>query len=188
MSIVFGRWWDTSNRQDIQDVVSKLPHKDSHFMLYVNQGWQAHINKRLDTMNDGQVNAVIEKFGSDQKKSLTILTTSQPQEKVRKLQHEAIFEALMQNDKIVADTFFAGDDVGRQKQDGWVEFVKNPMRENINSFFREHKEYVASSAHGVPSAEQQKALESAYESIGVEIKRDDHPERTPCGLEGAQGK
>ncbi len=188
MSAIFGRWWDPKSRSDIQDVMTRMKVPDITFMLYVNQGWRTHIDQRLAGMTDAQLKAVTDKLGAEDAASLGRNPESVTGPELRKVQETAVLEALVSNDQEFAKIFFAGDDVGLQKQQGWVQLVRTPNKQSLHAAFAEYNNYIQHSMQGPVTLEDQQRLAEAYRNIGLELVRDEHPDRTPCGISEAQGR
>ena len=134
-------------------------------------------------MSDTQVNALVEKLAPDARKGLEILTKGKNPEAVSRIRRDGVLEALQVNEGGVAGLFFAGDDVGKQKQEAWVKFVRKPARELVLSFFDDYKKYTESSAKMNPNKESQERLKGVYARMGVDLQRDVAPEVLPCGVD-----
>lgn len=183
MGVIDGDWWRPSALMSIQEVLGNAKESEAPFQIFVSRGWHKHVTERMDLMNDSQIGALVEKLSPDERKDLEILSRGKNPEETHRIRRTSVLEALQVNNGDVAELFFAGDDIGKQKQVAWVEFVRKPMREAILSFFDEYGKYKESSAKMEPSRESQEKLKGVYRRMGVELQRDAEPERLPCGID-----
>ncbi|OGG55696.1 hypothetical protein A3D71_02130 [Candidatus Kaiserbacteria bacterium RIFCSPHIGHO2_02_FULL_55_20] len=183
MRVIDGDWWRPSAYTAIQEVLDNAKGSEAPFQLFVSRGWHKHVTERMNSMNDTQINALVEKLSPDARKGLEILTKGKNPEAVSRIRRDGVLEALQVNEGGVAGLFFAGDDVGKQKQEAWVKFVRKPARELVLSFFDDYKKYTESSAKMNPNKESQERLKGVYARMGVDLQRDVAPEVLPCGVD-----
>ena len=173
---------NTQSSPSLEDFAEKLLEERG------TDGVDAEIREQMkkdltDRLEDRINMALVEKLSPDERKGLEILSRGKNPEETQRIRRTSVLEALQVNNGNVVELFFAGDDIGKQKQVAWVEFVRKPMREAILSFFDEYGKYKESSAKMEPSRESQEKLKGVYRRMGVELQRDAEPERLPCGID-----
>ena len=183
MGLIDGDWWRPSAYAAIRDVLDNAKGSEAPFQVFVSRGWHKHVTERMNMMNDTQISALVEGLSPDAREGLEILTRGKNTAEAFRIRRNGVLDALQANERGVSELFFAGDAVGKQKQEAWVKFVRKPAKEMILSFFDEYKKYKESSAKMNPNEESQERLKGVYARMGVELQRDAAPEVLPCGID-----